>query len=55
MIDESRINPDDISTFNRLELHNKLSLIQVNELQELLGSSMQGDLLRGFFRRASAK
>lgn len=41
----------DISTFNRLELNNKLSLAQVNELQGLLDTSMQGDLLRGFFRK----
>ena len=41
----------DISTLNRLELRNKLSLDQVNELQGLLDSSMQGDLLRGFFKK----
>jgi SAM-dependent methyltransferase len=41
----------DISTLNRLELQNKLSLAQVNELQGLFDSSMQGDLLRGFFKK----
>ncbi|MHB8104015.1 MAG: methyltransferase domain-containing protein [Dehalococcoidales bacterium] len=41
----------DISTLNRLELRNKLSLDQVNELQGLLDASMQGDLLRGFFKK----
>ena len=41
----------DISTLNRLELNNKLELTQVNELQALLDNSLQGDLLRGFFRR----
>jgi 2-polyprenyl-3-methyl-5-hydroxy-6-metoxy-1,4-benzoquinol methylase len=41
----------DISTLNRLELNNKLSLTQVNELQALLDISLQGDLLRGFFRK----
>ena len=41
----------DISTLNRLELDNKLNLSQVNELQALLDRSLQGDLLRGFFKR----
>lgn len=41
----------DISTLNRLELNNKLPLTQVNELQALLDISLQGDLLRGFFRK----
>lgn len=45
----------DISTLNRLELTNKLALTQVNELQGLLDSSLQGDLLRGFFRRRVAR
>jgi 2-polyprenyl-3-methyl-5-hydroxy-6-metoxy-1,4-benzoquinol methylase len=45
----------DISTLNRLELNNKIPLTQVNELQGLLDSSLQGDLLRGFFRRTAAK
>ncbi len=45
----------DVSTLNRLELNNKLDLTQVNELQGLLDSSFQGDLLRGFFRRKVAK
>ncbi len=40
----------DISTLNRLELNNELDLTRVNELQGLLDSSLQGDLLRGFFR-----
>jgi 2-polyprenyl-3-methyl-5-hydroxy-6-metoxy-1,4-benzoquinol methylase/ribosomal protein S27E len=41
----------DISTLNRLELRNRLSLDQVNELQGLVDASMQGDLLRGFFKK----
>jgi 2-polyprenyl-3-methyl-5-hydroxy-6-metoxy-1,4-benzoquinol methylase len=45
----------DISTLNRLELNNKLELTQVNELQALLDNSLQGDLLRGFFRRKVTK
>ena len=45
----------DISTLNRLGLNNKLDITQVNELQGLLDSSLQGDLLRGFFRRKVAK
>jgi len=45
----------DVSTLNRLELNNKLDITQVNELQGLLDSSLQGDLLRGFFRRRVAK
>jgi len=45
----------DISTLNRLELNNQLDLTQVNELQGLLDSSWQGDLLRGFFRRRVAR
>ncbi len=48
---EIKSNGLDISTLNRLELNNKLNLAQVNELQELLDRSLQGDLLRGFFRR----
>lgn len=47
---EIRCNGLDISTLNRLELNSKLSLEQVNELQTLLDNSLQGDLLRGFFR-----
>jgi 2-polyprenyl-3-methyl-5-hydroxy-6-metoxy-1,4-benzoquinol methylase len=43
----------DISTLNRLFLDNALSLPHVHELQALLDSSLQGDLLRGFFRRRS--
>ena len=45
----------DISTLNRLELNNKLDITQVNELQVLLDSSLQGDLLRGFFKRSVTK
>lgn len=41
----------DIGTLNRIELGNKLSLSHVNEIQKLLDDSMQGDLLRGFFRK----
>lgn len=41
----------DITTFNRLMLNNTLTLPHVNELQSLLDNSLQGDLLRGFFRR----
>ncbi len=41
----------DISTLNRLELNNILELPQINELQKLLDISMQGDLLRGFFKK----
>jgi len=40
----------DISTLNRLELNNQLDLTRANALQGLLDSSLQGDLLRGFFR-----
>lgn len=45
----------DISTLNRLELSNKLNLAQVNEFQALLDSSLQGDLLRGFFKKRVTK
>jgi SAM-dependent methyltransferase len=45
----------DISTLNRLELNNRLDITQVNELQALLDSSLQGDLLRGFFKRSVTK
>jgi 2-polyprenyl-3-methyl-5-hydroxy-6-metoxy-1,4-benzoquinol methylase len=41
----------DISTLNRLELKNRLDLEQVNEFQDLLDISLQGDLLRGFFKK----
>jgi len=41
----------DISTLNRAILHNVLDLPHVNKLQELLDGSLQGDLLRGFFKR----
>lgn len=52
---EIKSNGLDISTLNRLELNNRLNLTQVNELQGLLDRSLQGDLLRGFFRRKVAK
>ena len=45
----------DISTLNRLELNNRLSLTEVNELQGLLDASLQGDLLRGFFRKRAVR
>lgn len=41
----------DISTLNRLEMGNNLTLEQVNALQALVDTSMQGDLLRGFFKK----
>jgi 2-polyprenyl-3-methyl-5-hydroxy-6-metoxy-1,4-benzoquinol methylase len=41
----------DITTLNRLLLNNTLALPHVNQLQALLDDSLQGDLLRGFFRR----
>ena len=40
----------DISTLNRLKLNGTLSNEQVSDLQSLLDESLQGDLLRGFFR-----
>lgn len=40
----------DISTLNRLKLSGTLSKQQVNDIQSLLDESLQGDLLRGFFR-----
>lgn len=43
----------DITTLNRLILNSALDLPQANELQELLDNSLQGDLVRGFFRRRS--
>lgn len=48
---EIQSNGLDISTLNRLELNNGLNLLQVNELQVLLDCSLQGDLLRGFFKK----
>ncbi|MDY6917839.1 MAG: class I SAM-dependent methyltransferase [Chloroflexota bacterium] len=51
---EIRSNGLGISTLNRLELNNELNLGQVNGLQALLDRSLQGDLLRGFFRRESS-
>jgi len=45
----------DISTLNRLELGNTLNLSNINDLQKLLDDSMQGDLLRGFFKKKGAE
>lgn len=45
----------DISTLNRLELENTLSNFHVNQIQQLLDASMQGDLLRGFFKKKISK
>ena len=41
----------DISTLNRLELNKKLDISLTNELQSILDNSLQGDLLRGFFKK----
>ena len=41
----------DITTLNRLILNNALTLSSINVLQVLLDKSLQGDLLRGFFKR----
>jgi len=41
----------DISTLNRLELDKKLDNSLTNELQLMLDNSLQGDLLRGFFKK----
>lgn len=49
--DEIKSNGLDISTLNRLELDNTLTNSQANEVQQLLDDSMQGDLLRGFFKK----
>jgi len=43
----------DISTLNRLEMGDVLDLSQVNSLQDLVDTSLQGDLLRGFFKKGS--
>lgn len=48
---EIKSNGLDVSTLNRLELNNTLNLSQVNKIQQLLDDSMQGDLLRGFFKK----
>ena len=48
---EIKSNGLDISTLNRLKLDNGLTLPQVNEIQQLLDDSDQGDLLRGFFKK----
>ena len=48
---EVKSNGLDISTLNRLELDNILTLSQVNEIQQLLDDSGQSDLLRGFFKK----
>lgn len=52
---DMKSNGLDISTLNRLELGNSLSLSQINALQKLLDDSMQGDLLRGFFKKKEAE
>ena len=49
--DEIISNGLDISTLNRLELNNELTIYQVNKIQQLFDDSMQGDLLRGFFKK----
>jgi len=49
--DEIKSNGLDISTLNRLELDNTLTNPHANEIQQLLDDSMQGDLLRGFFKK----
>ncbi len=41
----------DIATLNRLELNNLLNLDSINQIQELIDKSYQGDLLRGFFKK----
>jgi SAM-dependent methyltransferase len=41
----------DIATLNRLKLDGRLNPSQTTELQGLLDESLQGDLLRGFFRK----
>jgi len=51
-VEEICANGLDISTLNRLELKGKLSLENVNALQDLLDRSLQADLLRGFFKKA---
>jgi 2-polyprenyl-3-methyl-5-hydroxy-6-metoxy-1,4-benzoquinol methylase len=43
----------DISTLNRTELENILNLSQINKMQDLIDNSLQGDLLRGFFKKVS--
>jgi hypothetical protein len=53
--DEIKSNGLDISTLNRLELNNALTNSQANEIQQLLDNSMQGDLLRGFFKKKVSK
>jgi len=50
---ELRSNGFDISTLNRLELNNQLNSEQVNSLQALLDYSLQGDALRGFFKKGN--
>jgi SAM-dependent methyltransferase len=50
-----RSNGLDVSTLNRLEMHARLDLGDVNALQELLDTSFQGDLLRGVFARRGAQ
>jgi len=41
----------DISTLNRLELGKKLDNSLTTEMQSVLDASLQGDLLRGFFKK----
>lgn len=41
----------DISTLNRLELDKKIDMDLTNKMQSVLDSSLQGDLLRGFFKK----
>jgi 2-polyprenyl-3-methyl-5-hydroxy-6-metoxy-1,4-benzoquinol methylase/ribosomal protein S27E len=41
----------DASTLNRIEMANILDLAAVNRMQDLFDESLQGDLLRGFFRK----
>ena len=53
--DEIKSNGLDISTLNRLELDNTLTNPQANKIQQLLDDSMQGDLLRGFFKKKVSK
>lgn len=43
----------DVSTLNRLELDKIMTNEMVNKVQQLLDDSLQGDLLRGFFKKRS--
>ncbi len=53
--DKVLANGLDISTLNRLEMNNSLDLEQVNKMQDLCDASLQGDLIRGFFKKAKKK